>query len=151
MVALKHPLAHSLNRRNLMTGAGATVLSLAMAGQMPRPSYAAQGTTFSGKIRIEAHDYTPSETMEVTPNNPIPHDALQRVVDSYRGIHPAVEIEFVRVPPGTDARVWVVTQLTGEQAPEIVWTQSADANRDVGKNWWVELDQYYAQPNPYVE
>ena len=94
---------------------------------------------------MEAHDYTPSQSMQKSANNPVPHDALARVVKAYQGLHPDVEIELIRVPPGTDSRVWTVTQLTGERAPEIVWTQSFDANRDAGKNWWVNLDPYMAQ------
>jgi ABC-type glycerol-3-phosphate transport system substrate-binding protein len=47
--------------------------------------------------------------------------------------------------------VWTVTQITGNRAPEIVWTQSFDTNRDIGKDWWVNLDPYMAEPNPYVE
>ena len=65
--------------------------------------------------------------------------------------NPDVEIEFILIPAGTDARVWTVTQLTGGNAPEIVWTQSFDTNRDVGKGWWTNLLPYMEQPNPYVD
>lgn len=141
-----------LSRRSLMAGAGATVLSVAALGGTPRVSYAAlQGQSLSGKFKMEAHDYTPSQSMTKSTNNPIPHDALARAVKSYQGLHPDVEIELERVPAGTDSRVWAVTQLTGERAPEVIWTQSFDANRDAGKGWWVELDPYMAQPNPYVK
>jgi len=145
-------LDRRLSRRAAVAGAGATVLSVAMAGGIPRATYAAgQGQSLSGKFKMEAHDYTPSQSMQKSANNPVPHDALARVVKAYQGLHPDVEIELIRVPPGTDSRVWTVTQLTGERAPEVVWTQSFDANRDAGKNWWVNLDPYMAQPNPYVE
>ncbi len=141
-----------LSRRTMMAGAGATVLSVAMAGSIPGATYAArQGQSLSGKFKMEAHDYTPSQSMQKSANNPVPHDALARAIKSYQQINPDVEIELVRVPPGTDSRVWTVTQLTGERAPEVVWTQSFDANRDAGKNWWVNLDPYMAKPNPYVD
>ena len=141
-----------ISRRNLVAGAGAAAISASVLGGTTRQASArssAQG--LSGKFKIEAHDYTPSPSMEKSIDNPIPHDALQRAIDSYTALYPDVEIETVRVPPGTDSRVWTVTQLTGENAPEVVWTQSFDANRDTGKGWWVELDAYYEQPNPYVE
>jgi ABC-type glycerol-3-phosphate transport system substrate-binding protein len=147
---LPSPFSNSrMSRRSLVAGAGA----LAVAGTQlgAQASYARQDQQFSGKIRMEAHDYTPSESMEKSANNPIPHDALQRVADQYIAMYPDVEIEFVRIPPGTDSRVWAVTQLTGGNAPEIVWTQSFDANRDVGKGWWTNLVPYMDQPNPYVD
>lgn len=136
-------------RRSFVGGAAALG---AAAAARPRFSYAAkQGQTFSGKIKMEAHDYTPSESMDKTPDNPIPHDGLKRAAESYKALYPDVEIEFLRVPPGTDSRVWVVTQLEGGTAPDIVWSQSFDTNRDLGKDWWVNLDDYMSTPNPYVE
>src|SRR6188472_1288465 len=130
MVSLPNP---NLNRRTLVAGAGATV---AASTVFTAPNIAT-ARQLSGKIRMEAHDYTPSESMEKSDNNPIPHDALQRVADQYIAANPDVEIEFIRIPPGTDSRVWAVTQLTGGTAPEIVWSQSFDTNRDVGKGWWM--------------
>jgi ABC-type glycerol-3-phosphate transport system substrate-binding protein len=145
--------ASRLTRRRLVAGAGATALATSQLGVLNTSAAARQTPTqqFSGKFRMEAHDYTPSESMQKTPDNPIPHDALQRAADKYTEMHPDVEIEFVRVPPGTESRVWTVTQLTGNIAPEIVWTQSFDTNRDVGKGWWMNLNPYMEQPNPYVE
>lgn len=145
-------LDRRLSRRAAVAGAGATVLSVAIAGGIPKATSASwQGQKLSGKFKIEAHDYTPSQSMEKSANNPIPHDALARVIKAYQELNPDVEIETVRIPPGTESRVWTVTQLTGERAPEVVWTQSADTNRDAGKNWWVSLDPFMAQPNPYVD
>jgi len=137
-----------ISRRNLVAGAGA--LGLASAFHMPA-SAARQGQQFSGKIRFQAGHYTPSESMEKSANNPVPIKAMQDAVDAYRALQPGVEIEFVRIPEGTEARVWTVTQLTGGNAPDIVWTQSFDTNRDLGKGWWVNLAPYMEKPNPYVE
>lgn len=145
------PLRQPLSRRTLVNKAGALALGGTLVGSLPGHVYSARKQSLSGKIRMEAHDYTPSQSMEKTPNNPIPHDALARVIEQYQEMHPEVEIELLRVPEGDDARVWAVTQLTGDIAPDIMWTQSFDANRDIGKGWWVELDPYLEEPNPYVE
>lgn len=139
--------APRLSRRQLVTAAS----GLAVAGALPHAAAARQDIQFSGKIRFQAGHYTPSESMEKSANNPVPIQEMQLAVDAYVAAHPEVEIEFVRVPEGTDARVWTVTQLTGGNAPDIVWTQSFDTNRDVGKDWWVDLNPYMEQPNPYVE
>lgn len=74
----KHSLLNGrISRRSLMAGTGATVLSVVIAGGIPRATYAArQGEKLSGKFKIEAHDYTPSQSMDKSANNPIPHDAL---------------------------------------------------------------------------
>ncbi len=135
-----------ISRRGVVAGA----LGLATALRLPATA-SAQGQQFSGKIRFQAGHYTPSESMEKSANNPVPIKAMQDAVDAYRAVQPGVEIEFVRIPEGTDARVWTVTQLTGGNAPDIVWTQSFDTNRDVGKGWWANLQPYMEQPNPYVE
>lgn len=139
-----------ITRRRLV--AGASALGLTGFATRGAPALAtSQAQQFSGKIRFQAGHYTPSPSMEKSANNPVPIKAMQDAVDAYRQLQPNVEIEFVRVPEGADARVWTVTQLTGGNAPEIVWTQSFDTNRDVGKGWWVDLNPYMEQPNPYVE
>ncbi len=145
MVSLPNP---NLNRRTLV--AGATAAAVAGTTLAPSGPAAASSRQLSGKIRMEAHDYTPTESMEKSDNNPIPHDALQRVADQYIAANPDVEIELIRIPPGTNSREWVVTQLTGGTAPEIVWSQSFDTNRDVGKGWWINILPFMEQPNPHV-
>ncbi|MEJ7901542.1 MAG: extracellular solute-binding protein, partial [Thermomicrobiales bacterium] len=153
IIRSKHiiPTEARISRRNLVAGASvAAVAATHLGGVGSRVLASRQEGAFSGKIRMEAHDYTPSESMEKSANNPIPHDALQRMADQYIAMNPEVEIEFVRVPPGTDSRVWAVTQLTGGNAPEIVWTQSFDTNRDTGKGWWLNLLPYMEEPNPHI-
>ncbi len=141
-----------MSRRRLVAGASALALAGTQAGVISNKvtAYHRQEGGFSGKIRMQAGHYTPSQNMEKSENNPVPIEQLQVVADAYTAMYPDVEIEFVRVPEGTDARVWTVTQLTGGIAPDIVWTQSFDTNRDVGKGWWVNILPYMEQPNPYV-
>ena len=142
--------APRLSRRTVLS-ATAVALAGLQAGVPASRVLARQDSQLSGKIRMQAGGYTPSESMEKSDTNPVPIKQLQDVADAYKQLHPGVEIEWVRVPEGTDARVWTVTQLTGGTAPDIVWTQSFDTNRDVGKDWWINLNPYMEQPNPYVE
>ena len=68
----------------------------------------------------------------------------------YMEAHPNVTIEFL--PPfsqGLDE--WLMTQMTADTAPEISWYQRGYIARDVAKGWWVNLDPFLAQPNPYHE
>src|SRR4051812_24178342 len=77
------PSRPRLSRRTFMAGASAAGVAGTHLGSITTPAAARQETSFSGKIRMEAHDYTPSESMEKTADNPIPHDALQRMADAY--------------------------------------------------------------------
>ena len=45
---------------------------------------------------------------------------------------------------------WLVTQMSGGTSPEIVWYQRGYIARDYQKGWFVNLDPFLAQPNPYV-
>ncbi len=141
-----YPARPRLSRRTFLAGASA----LAVAGSMTGRARARQDGGLSGKLKFQAGHYTPSENMQKTANNPVPIEAMKLAAEAYMEANPGVEIEFVRVPEGTDARVWTVTQLTGGTAPDIVWTQSFDTNRDVGKGWWINLLPYMEEPNPYV-
>jgi len=146
------PLGGRITRRRLVGTASALAVAGTQFGSLSRPAVASrQDAQFSGKLRFQAGGYTPSESMEKSANNPVPIKAMQDAADAYVAMYPDVEIEFVRVPEGTEARVWTVTQLTGGNAPDIVWTQGFDTNKDVGKGWWINLNPYVEQPNPYVE
>src|SRR5690606_31447837 len=90
----------NINRRNLVAGASA----LAVAGSaVSVQSGAAASRQLSGKIRMQAGGYTPSESMEKSANNPVPIKAMQDAINAYTAENPDVEIELVRVPEGTDA------------------------------------------------
>lgn len=139
-------------------GFGGSNGGVTSGGQGPQPggtpqAVPTQSRNLRGKFSFQAAAYTPSRSMKQTPNNPVPHDKLEEVINQYQQMHPNVEIDLVRVPEGTDTRVWTVTQLTGDRAPEVVWTQSFDTNRDAvaGKDWWVPLDKYLQEPNPYIQ
>lgn len=144
------PSRPRLSRRTFMAGASAAAIAGSQLGSVATHAAARQDGELTGKLRIQMGHYTPSESMEKSANNPVPIEAMQLAADAYIEAHPGVEIEFVRVPEGTDARVWTVTQLTGGTAPDVVWTQSFDTNRDVGKGWWINLLPYMEEPNPYV-
>lgn len=144
--------ASRVSRRTVISATAVALAGLQVGVPASRVLAATrQDSQLSGKIRMQAGGYTPSESMEKSDTNPVPIKKLQDTADAYKQLHPGVEIEWVRVPEGTDARVWTVTQLTGGTAPDIVWTHSFDTNRDVGKGWWTDLNPYMAEPNPYVE
>lgn len=147
-----------ISRASVLKGAAAIAGAAALGRVEVGPDRVEAASTYtrpdaqlSGSIRIYAQVYNPSQTMTKTPNNPIPHHMLQVVIDEYEAMHPQVHIDIVNQPQSTtDTRVWEITQLTGDIAPEIMWAQSFWTNTDVGKGWWIPLDQYLSGPNHYI-
>ena len=91
---------------------------------------------------------TPRErTADDTYDPPKYADTLKQ---QYEDAHPGVTIEFVpNLPQGYDE--WLVTQMTGGTSPEIVWYQRGYISRDYQKGWFVNIDPYLGQPNPYID
>ncbi|MCI0515314.1 ABC transporter substrate-binding protein [candidate division KSB1 bacterium] len=80
--------------------------------------------------------------------------ALRLIADAYEARHPEVTIEFIQqisVAGGSEGET-MRTQLLGGVAPEIVNinTEATWPDIEQKKGWWVPLDTYFNQPNPYV-
>lgn len=78
-----------------------------------------------------------------------PMKALEKVAADFEKLFPDTRIEFTEAPVGS--REYLVTQLAAEQAPEILNVNVEDVWQDVQKGWYVELDDYLTQPNPFVK
>lgn len=81
--------------------------------------------------------------------------ALRLIADEYENAHPDVSINFlfqVSVGGSGAEGEGMRTQLLGGVAPEIVNmnTEASWPDIEQKKGWWVALDKYLAQPNPYV-
>jgi len=103
-------------------------------------------------LTVWAAGYTPSRLVPTTAENRNAPKikGIQPVVDAYQKLHPNVTIKLVVHPADDEVRRWMITQLTGGTAPDIMWTQPDWAAEDYRKGWWVPLDKYLQQPNPYV-
>src|SRR5688500_6387095 len=96
-----------LSRRDLLRVSGVTVSGALLAACAPtapasQPAAeaggeaAASGTT--GNLQIWVQAYTPTESMEQSPNNPIPHNMIQVLADEYGASHPGSTVEVIRKP-----------------------------------------------------
>ncbi len=74
--------------------------------------------------------------------------AYQEVVDEYERLHPDVKIT---IATGIAMREYLVTQLSAGRAPDILMVNVEDVWVDIHKNWYVPLDKYLEQPNPYCK
>ncbi|MCB0047125.1 MAG: carbohydrate ABC transporter substrate-binding protein [Caldilineaceae bacterium] len=75
---------------------------------------------------------------------------VEAVRDEYTTENPGVSIELVPyVGDANTYRSWLLTRLSAGQAPNITWEQYSDRNAE-GAEVWVDLTDYFEQPNPYV-
>lgn len=99
-------------------------------------------------VKMYAQALTPREQLAADRWNPPQY--MWTLEKEYEKLHPNVDVRFLpEIPTGYEE--WLVTQMTGETAPEIVWYQRGYIARDYMKGWFVNLTAYLNSPNPYVE
>jgi ABC-type glycerol-3-phosphate transport system substrate-binding protein len=120
----------------------------------PAPAASSKpGGKLAGDIQVWAGtNYQPSDSMEKSAQNLQPHDAVIRLGNEYKKLHPEVgKIEWIKVPTATDSRLWTETSQAGGTIPHISWQHSFQIDNDVKKDWWLPLDDYVKEPNPYIK
>jgi raffinose/stachyose/melibiose transport system substrate-binding protein len=108
------------------------------------------GTTFKGTLELYPQFYYPSTDMTWSENNPLPHHMSQVLADEYKANHPDVTISLVNHPSSVADHEWIITGQAGGTIPHIVWTHRFWVDTETDKNWWVPLDPYFAEPDPYI-
>jgi hypothetical protein len=69
------------------------------------------------------------------------------VAEAFEARFPDTAIRFRQASAG---REWVVTQLAGGTAPDILSTNVEDVWQDVHKGWYLPLDEYLEAPNSFA-
>ncbi|MHB1357343.1 MAG: ABC transporter substrate-binding protein [Anaerolineae bacterium] len=110
----------------------------------------AGATSFKGKLEMWVQFYTPTTSMEFSEDNPLPHNMAQVLATEYIAKHSEVQIELINKPSQVADHEWIVTGQAGGTIPHIVWTHRFWVDGEVDKGWWVPLDSYFAEPNPYI-
>lgn len=83
--------------------------------------------------------------------NPDAAKVVEQVVADYTAQKPDVKVELVPyVGDSNTYRPWLLTRLAAGEAPNITWEQYSDRNAE-GAEVWVDLTDYFEQPNPYIE
>lgn len=142
-----------LSRREFLRLTGASAVGVMLAACVPAtpsPATPAPPPAAAAKktVKMYAQALTPRERLETDRWDP--PQKMWDMEKEYESLHPDVNIEFVPELP-TGYEEWLVTQMTGGTSPEIVWYQRGYIARDYQKGWFVNLDPYLQQPNPYVE
>ena len=95
--------------------------------------------------------YNSTASMQYDPvANPYPYNTLEQLADQYNESHPDVEIVINRTSLNND-REKLVSQLTQQRAPDILFYLPSGLAEDMNKGWFVPLNEYYEQPNPYCK
>jgi raffinose/stachyose/melibiose transport system substrate-binding protein len=81
-------------------------------------------------------------------NSDKPIEGFAKVGEAFEKLYPDTRIEFVGVPG--DVREWLVTQLSSGAAPDVIQINVEDVWQDIQKNWYLQLDPYLDQPNPFA-
>src|SRR5258707_13401652 len=71
-------------------------------------------------LRVFAQSYTPEIS---TGDNPRPLHQFTLLARRFEALHPGVRVEFLKNPVG-EYRTWMITQLRGGTAPDIMWAHS---------------------------
>lgn len=116
------------------------------AGETP----AAGATSFKGKLEMWVQFYTPTADMTFSEDNPLPHNMAQVLATEYIAKHSEVQIEIINKPSQVADHEWIVTGQAGGTIPHVCWTHRFWIDGEVDKAWWVPLDSYFAEPNPYI-
>ncbi len=145
-------MKHARGPRKLMLLAGFAILIMAvLAGcAAPASAPAEEGTQSTGDkitISIAPGAYYPTEP---TADNPNPPTALNELVAEYEAANPNVEIELIEIPQSVSEDTWRVTVFQGGTEPHIINNNYIRVWQEEGNGWYVPLNDYIEQPNPYI-
>ena len=87
---------------------------------------------------------------EPTENNPNPPSLLNTIVAEYEAANPGVNIELVDVPSNIAGDQWRSTVFNGQNEPHIIVNNYIRVWQEQGNDWYVPLNEYIEQPNPYI-
>ncbi len=76
-----------------------------------------------------------------------PLQGITKVIAAFEARFPDTHVEVINTPL---LREFLVTQLSGGSAPDIVTVNVEDVWVDTQKNWYVPLDRFLEAPNPFV-
>ncbi|HUW59749.1 MAG TPA: extracellular solute-binding protein [Candidatus Bathyarchaeia archaeon] len=99
-------------------------------------------------IRVEFNFYTPGMVPQGIGE---PVKKARELADEWERLHPGKKITYrMFLQTSNTEGEWLKTQLLGGIAPEIISMNAEVSWQDVGKGWYVPLDEYLERPNLYV-
>ena len=95
-------------------------------------------------------NFNTTPSMEKSPENPNPYNTLEVLAEEYMKLHPDVKIVINRNSLNSD-RESIVSLLSAEEAPDLLYMISPDELSDAQNKWIVDLTDYLEQGNPYCK
>lgn len=140
----------NFTRRQMLRSSGAMAL-LAGAPALATGCSSSKGENSGGKITgrldVEVGNYYPTAPTQSDPNPPT---MIKSLVKEYESKHAGVEIRLVQAPTTTSADTWRVTVFQGGTEPHIITNNYIRVWQESVNDWYVPLNDYISQPNPYV-
>ena len=99
---------------------GVSIIALAISALAPGNVSFASDTE---ELTIWAGRYTPSRTMAAVGSGIKGREikGIDPIIEAYQKLHPNVKINVLGQSINSDTRQWMITNLTAETAPEIMW------------------------------
>ena len=91
---------------------------------------------------------TPIMTKSET--NPFPYNTLEVLAREWEEKNPEYKIQINHSSSNGD-RAILIPQLNNKTAPDITYQNGTVVNMDIGKDYYVVLNDYLEKPNPYVK
>ena len=99
----------------------------------------------------DQQNFNSTKSMEKSDANPYPYNELELLIEEYNKLHTDVEVQLLPASKTTD-RDALVALMTAGEAPDIIYqNMGVYKNTDIGTDWFVPLNDYFEQPNPYEE
>lgn len=112
-------------------------------------------TTIEKKVIVvdgggDIGNFNTTPIMTQSEANPFPYNTLEVLAEEWEGLNPDYDIVINATSSNGDRNI-LIPQLNNKTAPDITYQNGTVASMDIGKDYYVELDDYLDMANPYVE
>lgn len=95
-------------------------------------------------------NFNSTPVMTESEANPFPYNTLEVLAREWEDLNPGYKIQINKTSSNGD-RAILVPQLNNKTAPDITYQNGTVVNMDIGKDYYVALNDFFEKPNKYVE
>ncbi|MEZ4861567.1 MAG: ABC transporter substrate-binding protein [Caldilineaceae bacterium] len=141
---------HKISRRRfLQTSAGAvTLFGLAACTPAAAPGGATGADAAATVIEIYLGDTFQPDVPRGEGLNPL-HES-RALGDEWEEMTPGYKLDFITGPGGEGIEQWVKSRQAAGSMPDICNAVDNWLNRDIGADYWLTVDPFIDDPNPYI-
>lgn len=112
---------------------------------------------FTGEVKVIVVDgggdignFNSTPLMTQSEANPFPYNTLETLASEWEALNPGYDIQINKSSSNGDRSI-LVPQLNNKTAPDITYQNGTVVNMDLGKDYYVTLNDYLELPNPYID